>query len=215
MLQYDLNNGQLLNSLSQMGKWTNSTDNMTPYRHGNDMTYNPTTGKLYILPLVGSDIVEVDTNTLDKAGVQSFEFRLSGIEYVPELDKYIACPSGGASATYSGQSIILLNNDFTIEKQMFTYAYAGTFEKQGICADSKYVYIIGSYFKGPRPHNCVLIYKHDGTFITQLEFHGIDSYEFEWMSKASDGTFYIGSIGKGDYAGSYTHILSFKLEGLE
>ena len=215
MLQYDLNTGKLINSLSQMGNWKDTSNNITPFRHGNDMTYNTITGKLYTLPLLGDDIIEVDTETLNKAGTQDFAFRLSGIQYVPELDKYIACPSGGASDTYGGDSIIMLNNDFTIEKQMFIYKYAGTYEKQGIYADSKYVYIIGSYFKGPRPQNCVLIYKHDGTFITQLEFPGVDTYEFEWMGKASDGTFYIGTIGKGDYAGSYTQILSFKLEGLE
>lgn len=202
---FDLTTNQLININTQYGTW-DAADDLVPFSHGNDMTYNPTLGKI-IVACLAANTVEMDLNTLSVG--QQLTGPYSSMEYIPSSNVYI---TGGSdiwkrSATFSALTRLAANTNV-----------AG-FNNQGIYADDNYIYKLVTYEGGDTieskdyPTNMIRIFDYSGNIINELEFFGANvTYEFEFITRLSDGTFIVGAIG--NKYGGFTQILSFEVEGL-
>ena len=164
--------------------------------HGNDMTYNSATGKIYICGGNSAFIFVVNKDSLEVEDIIDFSEKINGnivsIAYNADIDKYIMIggeaydePINLMSWTY--KHMFVVDAYFEIEK---TYRLENNpFANQGIETDSRYIYAIYTEVDGNLRHNRIKTYDLNGKFIGEYLINTTE--EAEGIVKVNDGEFYI------------------------
>lgn len=154
------------------------------YGHGNDMTYNPATGKIYVVTMENGVIRQVNPFTLVDEG-----------EIVPlDADGNIVTSSGLAYDRKNGQYIISSGDSYTIFDsswtfiKSFTLAAGARWTYQGLETDGTYIFrpiwVFGTY-------ECnILVLDMDGNAQTQIILPALESKEIETLINDWNGAWY-------------------------
>lgn len=164
------------------------------YAHGNDMTYNPTTGRLYIATMTsGQGIAVADASTLEH------------IEYIDVKD------GSNASVAVSQIAYDRTNNRYICGVNSVFYIYDSAFNyissfdgqhggvHQGIETDGIYIYKCRSNVNG---RGIVQVLDFSGNTVAQIDVTGneLESITWDWngnwycTTKNSQGLYYTSLI---------------------
>lgn len=182
----------------------------TDCEHGNDMTYNNLTGRLYVCACESNLIYVVDRATLEVVETIDMTSKINGkvasISYVKNLNKYVIVGGEAYSEEKNTQSwtyknMYVLNEYFNVEK---TYLLENdTFANQGIETDDGYIYVLCTEVDGNLRHNYIKTYDLNGKLIGN--YHIPTTEEAEALIKVSDTKFYISfNVNKG---GTIKHLI--------
>ncbi|MBP5379253.1 MAG: hypothetical protein J6Y64_06905 [Ruminococcus sp.] len=185
--KYDIANGTAISASIDVG-------------HGNSMTYNYKTDKLYVVGVDGNLYV-VDkstlaiTNTID---ISSIVTSAVSIAYNRYIDKYFIVGGGyyteskNPSGIYSFKKMYVLDDEFELEK---TYTLPNfTYAQQGMETDSRYIYLLYTkVLTGANRRNYIEIFDLNCRYIGEYVFDTTE--EIEEICKYGDNQFYL-SINK-------------------
>ena len=173
LCKYNINTGEL-----SVTEYTGSVD----LGHGNDMTYNPLTEKIYILPMKSGNVYEFTTSFEYTATKTVLNSNWSKICYSRSKNKYII--------GYNESVLYLLNSNFTIDSiiPIKVFPTLSTYMvSQGMECDENYLYCLYN-IKSDSTHttgNIVYVYDYSGNFIKTIS---IDlAAEGETLCNAWDG----------------------------
>lgn len=202
-----------LSGLNVLKKYNVADGSTTSYSnlglgHGNDLTYNPNTQKLYAAFCEGTDpivkVINVSDMSVETITLSEFDGNIASIAYSADLDKYVVV--GGSSYNRSGNTdgwtrkkMIVYDANFDVQK-VFTLEndYSAC---QGIECDDKYIYFCKSYYINETNVDKILVYDFNGKYINSFS---PDYGEVESIAKIDDNNFYIARCHSG-YSGGYVY----------
>ena len=186
--------------------------------HGNDMTYNPDTGLIYVATQIQTDdglcrIDVIDPETLTKTGSKYIDRYVSAIAY----DKYRKSFIGAYNSKEMYEMKLNENDEFEIIRTILCSKsdYVGSsYDSQGIACDSGFIYHSWSY----PPQIKIEVFNWAGTYMGTISksvsttIGGTSrSMEVEWIDKTSKNGFLMGMYASATGNGR-CYIYSFNRE---
>ncbi len=132
-----------------------------PLHHGNDITYNPRTGKLVAVHCYGrpNDVSFIDPETLEITDTREYFHSVYGIAYNPARDQYVMAIRGGYDFAVFDSRFELLRYVKGVDTR---------FVKQGIDCDDDYIYFATS------EENAIVCYDWTGQYRGVFAVKGCD-----------------------------------------
>lgn len=132
-----------------------------PLHHGNDITYNPRTGKLVAVHCYGrpNDVSFIDPETLEITDTREYFHSVYGIAYNPARDQYVMAIRGGYDFAIFDSQFELLRYVKGVDTR---------FVKQGIDCDDNYIYFATS------EENAIVCYDWTGQYRGVFAVKGCD-----------------------------------------
>ena len=132
-----------------------------PLHHGNDITYNPRTGKLIAVHCYGrpNDVSFIDPETLQITETKEYFHSVYGIAYNPTRNQYVMAIRGGYDFAVFDSRFGLLRYIKGVDTR---------FVKQGIDCDDNYIYFATS------EENAIVCYDWTGQYRGVFAVRGCD-----------------------------------------
>lgn len=201
-----------LSSINSLRKYNINTEETTQYEnlglgHGNDMTYNHNTRKLYIAVAEGTSpivkTIDIDTMTVGEFELNEIDGPIASIAYSKETDEYVviggqAYDRDGNIDGWTRKQMVIYDKNFDILKSfILKNDYSAT---QGVEFDGRYIYFCKSFYNGSH-NDKVYVYDINGNIVNSFSS---GNGEVEAISKIDDYHFYIAK-NENAYKGGYIY----------
>ena len=211
-----------ITGINSLRKYNINTTETTEYTnlglgHGNDITYNPSTRKLYVAVAEGTrpivKTIDIDTMTVGEFELNEIDGLIASIAYNKEVDEYVVI--GGQAYNRDGnidgwtrKQMVIYDKNFDLLKSfILPNDYSAT---QGVEFDGKYIYYCKSFYNGSH-NDKVYVYDINGNIVNSFSS---GTGEVEAISKIDDYHFYIARNLNG-YNGGYVYKATVTEESYE
>ena len=190
---YQFNYGNCTGIKYNIASGTYTVTSLTPatlYGHGNDMTYNPVTGHIYLAPMTADgNLIELDTDwnyvaTHTLLRPDSTPATVWGIAYDQNTGHYLS--------PYGEDKMLVYDASFTYLSTINMMRFLALGTSQGIETDGQYIYRVWS-----NP-NAIDVATFDGRYVTHFFLPDLTEPEtlmYDWGS----GKYYVNNNGTTDF----------------
>lgn len=201
-----------LSSINSLRKYNINTTETTEYAnlslgHGNDITFNPNTRKLYVAVCEGTNpivkTIDIDTMTVGEFELNEFDGSIASIAYSKDVDEYVVvggqayARDGNVDGWTRNQMVIYDKNFDTLKSFILQNDYSAT---QGVDFDGRYIYLCKSFYNGSH-NDKVYVYDINGNIVNSFSS---GTGEAEAIAKIDDYNFYIARC-ENSYNGGYVY----------
>ena len=164
--------------------------------HGNDLTYNPDTGRIYCATMYkptgsSSRVAVIDPSTLKLIENKTLPYYISAIAYEPTRKMFVGAYGGNMKYVFRLDE----NGDFVHVKNIAVSSspsYSDGWSSQGIACDSAFIYHVWT----DSSHNWrIEICDWLGNYRGRMS--GTQGLELEWIDKTSKYGFITGQLSYG------------------
>lgn len=166
------------------GEKTTITYDSGLYGHGNDMAYNPVTGKVYIVTMTDGVIRQINPSTLADEG-----------QIIPVDGSGNVIPSSGLAYDRKNNRYIISNShNYTILDsswnfiKTFSYNPGSKWTYQGLETDGTYIF--RPLFASGSSENNILVLDMDGKMVMQIVLPVLANSEIESVANDWNGAWY-------------------------